>query len=206
MRKSGFRCQICRKPILRKDTETGRHGRRNKNCSQTCQMAAQEARRREKIRESHGGFWTRDAQRHSEARERAKGIPLAVAGYLAGIIDGEGSITVSSEYQTAAGSRQREHLIVSVEMCDIGPLTLLRRFFGGSISHRQRGANRPTHTWTGNGWYGYSVMVALHRHLIVKKRLALLAIRFQQGREKRSVRARCARRFRILNRRGRHPA
>jgi hypothetical protein len=95
---------------------------------------------------------------------------LAALGYLAGIIDGEGSIT----------RRTSGHWRITVPMTDREVIDYLHSF-GGVVSAAPRPAPRKTmYTWTVGDMEGVaSLLEAIlpYMHLNAKKQLALEAIR-----------------------------
>ena len=109
-------------------------------------------------------------------------------GYLAGVFDGEGSITCHTHGLTHNPNPGWTMVRASVFMTDRGPLTLFAaRFPGGSISSRHRNpAYKVAYTWCIRGKKAREVLEFVSRFCIVKSHQATLALRvidllFDQG-------------------------
>lgn len=102
--------------------------------------------------------------------------------YLAGIVDGEGCITIATRKRKAEGRNDGHVLSLSVQMTVDAPLEALKYRFGGSISKpRREGPNRrPIRTWSVSGRLAYVALRQLEPYLVVKKLQAIGGLEFQE--------------------------
>lgn len=101
--------------------------------------------------------------------------------YIAGIIDGEGCISLSKEKKTG-------YFIPSVfvGMCDAMCINLLHVYTGlGSLSHRaaSQGGKKPVYIWQVRGRLEiYLLLKALRPYLVVKRKQADVMLEFVERR------------------------
>lgn len=99
--------------------------------------------------------------------------------YLAGFIDGEGSISVNLSKNPKG--RRRWYLRMTCHQVNPAPLELLINTFGGSLRYSRRTATqRPIHEWAISSNEAYSAIKRLRPYLIVKAKEADLAMKFQE--------------------------
>lgn len=98
--------------------------------------------------------------------------------YLAGIIDGEGSISASKSRPCTENFR----IFLAVAMCDVGPINLLAQVFGGDvkIDKRQTKTGKFVFRWTVYCRNAATVLELLLPYLIVKRDRAMNAIALQK--------------------------
>lgn len=97
-----------------------------------------------------------------------------VYAYLAGLIDGEGCISIRKTFQY--GKNQFKPM-VEVGMTDIEPMKLLQQTFGGSYwPEIVRGMNLPVTKWRVTGSHVIPVLEPLLPYLLAKKRQAEIAL------------------------------
>lgn len=112
----------------------------------------------------------------------SEGKPIAhfdLDSYLAGIFDGEGTVTVyvtDRKHQT--GWTQ---VRISVRMTDQAPLKLFAKRFGGNVSHERRNAQnrKPIYRWNLCGKKAFEAITILSKLCLIKTpqlKLALEAI------------------------------
>ena len=108
--------------------------------------------------------------------------------YIAGIIDGEGSIQINS-----LGRGKASRLVLSVGMCNPLVPYLLQRHFGGGVSVRpigQCGWHKQTFwQWKVTANKALSCLEMVFPYLLEKKQQAELAICYQSSRMKRGQKA-----------------
>lgn len=98
--------------------------------------------------------------------------------YLAGFIDGEGSIAVGVN-RNPKGER-RWYLRLSAHQTNPAPLFILKEVFGGSV-HLQRRPDRKTiYEWVVSSMEAYEAIKALRPYLIVKAEEADAGVEFQE--------------------------
>lgn len=99
--------------------------------------------------------------------------------YLAGFVDGEGSIAVG--INNGNNGRKRYYLRLSVHQIDPAPLHLLEELFGGSVRHHtnRSGNSRPIYEWVVVSEKARMAIEALRPYLIVKAAQADVALQFQ---------------------------
>lgn len=135
--------------------------------------------------------------------------------YLAGLFDGEGSVSISL-MKRGNYPKRYARLTMSICNCNAGILNWIQEHFGGSIHWISRDAR---YKLSGKVVWGDAASVALlrrlHPFLMIKKEQATLAIKFQATKAKPNarragcskrvhrVRASLIRRMKSLNRRGR---
>ncbi len=97
-----------------------------------------------------------------------------VYAYLAGLIDGEGCISIRKTFQN--GKDQFKPMI-EVGMTDIEPMKLLQQTFGGSYwPEIVRGMKLPITKWRVTGSHIIPVLEPLLPYLLAKKRQAEIAL------------------------------
>lgn len=101
-----------------------------------------------------------------------------VLAYLAGFIDGEGSIAVG--LNKSSKGETRWYLRMSAHQLNPKPLQLLAKTFGGTI-RRTKGDTRDIFEWAISSKQAYDAIVALRPYLIVKADEAGVAMRFQES-------------------------
>jgi hypothetical protein len=98
--------------------------------------------------------------------------------YLAGFLDGEGSIAVG--LNKGPGGRRRWYLRLTCHQVNPEPLKLLKERFGGAILRTERtGTQRTIYEWIAGNKIAADAIAALRPHLIVKAAEADVALRFQ---------------------------
>lgn len=99
--------------------------------------------------------------------------------YLAGFVDGEGSIAIG--INNGNNGRKRYYLRLTVHQVDRRPLQILLDTFGGSIRfHTNRPPNtRDIYEWTVISGTARDAIVALRPYLVVKDKQADVGIQFQ---------------------------
>jgi len=124
--------------------------------------------------------------------------------YLAGIMDGEGSINT----QHVAKHKYTFIVRIQVSMCDIGAIALLSQLFGGKIITRAKRSKggRQVFQWALNSKNAANVLELLLPYLIVKRERALNAIALAKmsygrggGRYRQLSNTEIAERFRLAN-------
>lgn len=103
--------------------------------------------------------------------------------YIAGIIDGEGTICIQKQYRKAKryGGRHAYTLHVAVEMgCKEVPEYLIQKVGFGSLQSRIRpGYKREMFTWRVTGRNAIKFLEQIRCYLILKNREADIAMAFQ---------------------------
>ena len=107
--------------------------------------------------------------------------------YLAGFLDGEGSIAVGLN-RNPNGDR-RWYLRISCHQLDPRPLRMLAQRFGGSVRRHGYEArrHRQIYEWAVNSRQAYEALCALRPYLVVKAEEADAGIEFQTLLASRSV-------------------
>jgi hypothetical protein len=98
--------------------------------------------------------------------------------YLAGFIDGEGSIAVGIS-KNPKGER-RWYLRFSVHQVNPAPLLILKEIFGGSINQTKHEEKKTIYEWVAVSMSAYEALVQLRPFLIVKADEADAGIEFQR--------------------------
>jgi hypothetical protein len=98
--------------------------------------------------------------------------------YLAGLIDGEGAVTIL-HYRSE--SRFRSHISVLVTMCDREPLDAIATRFGTRVLTlpRRNSRWRTAYRWQSQGVAAENLLRAILPYLIVKRQQAELALAFR---------------------------
>jgi len=103
--------------------------------------------------------------------------------YLAGIIDGEGCISLHR--QVSKNGFVSYNPFVKVEMVAQEPIILLQAMFGGKVRlRRTRVGCQPVWYWKVRGDGAYQCLVALCNYLLVKKAQADIVLRVWGIRDK----------------------
>jgi hypothetical protein len=99
--------------------------------------------------------------------------------YLAGLFDGEGSVTI---FCHRAGRRQAQHCMTIMISNTYRPvMDWLVEAFGGCLSHRKvHGNRRPGFTWIAQGMRAYHILTIMRPHLKIKMEQADAGIEFQE--------------------------
>jgi len=114
---------------------------------------------------------------------RCKQTPVFLA-YIAGIIDGEGSIFIAKVLNKKSGTWQ--HILrVTCGMCDEAPIRLIRGAFNynsRTCLYRQgrKESYRPIYQWIISGPMALNFLRKIEPYLLVKRKQALLGIKFQE--------------------------
>jgi len=95
--------------------------------------------------------------------------------YIAGLVDGEGCITISK--RPYKGGYQ---LVFRVAMYDKEPLDFIADTFGGSVNYPNRKDGKPIWCYTATGDLALEIMKTLQPYLLVKDKEAQVAITFQE--------------------------
>lgn len=100
--------------------------------------------------------------------------------YFAGILDGEGTITLAKTQLSSPNQRQTYFVRVQVVNTNEWLCQQLRFAFGGSVAlHRKtEGSWKPAYRWLGTKDVAYRFLKAILPYLHLKRLLAELAIEF----------------------------
>ena len=98
--------------------------------------------------------------------------------YLAGFIDGEGSIQVSKG-ATHKTKKRIYYLRLSVHQMDRRPLAEMSERWGGSLRYVTSHHPRPIWEWVVSGTTAGRVIAEIEPFLITKREQAVLGLRFQ---------------------------
>lgn len=103
-----------------------------------------------------------------------------IVGYTAGIIDGEGCITISFQKYSVKRNRSRHRLTVDVANTNRVLLEWLQKNWGGHIyeSKPQKIIHKIGYHWKLQGINTIELLRAVLPYLILKKEQALLALAF----------------------------
>jgi|SRR3989344_1219440 len=97
-----------------------------------------------------------------------------VYAYLAGLMDGEGCISIRKTFQYG---KDQFKPMVEVGMTDIEPMMLLQKTFGGSYwPEIVRGMNLPVTKWRVTGSHVIPVLEPLLPYMLAKRRQAEIAL------------------------------
>lgn len=99
---------------------------------------------------------------------------MDILSYAAGIIDGEGCITLVRRKE---GQCQA---VFRVSMCDKEPLEILSGLFGSTPRLNTRNDGRSFWHWTLTGIKAYKALKIISDYLIVKKQAAEIAMAYQE--------------------------
>jgi len=96
--------------------------------------------------------------------------------YLAGIIDGEGSL---SFFQARKGSRRFHHPMIKISNTNRDLIDWLKQRIGGRVYRRKKPRCKPCWTLTISGYTGtYNVLKGVLPHLVVKRRHAEILLQY----------------------------
>ena len=98
--------------------------------------------------------------------------------YLAGFLDGEGSIAVGIS-KNPKGER-RWYLRFSAHQTNPAPLFILKEVFGGSIRENKHEDKKNIYEWVTQSMSAYEALLKLRPYLVVKAEEADVAIEFQR--------------------------
>lgn len=104
--------------------------------------------------------------------------------YMAGIIDGEGTIRIKKTFQKV---RPCYVGLVKIEMTNVGPIELMSKYFGGNYyTYGPRKENwKTTYTYsTNHSERVYTILKELLPYLEIKKQQALAVIHFLETKNK----------------------
>jgi hypothetical protein len=110
-------------------------------------------------------------------------VPDLIVAYLAGILDGEGSICISRvapKPPRRPSPQYQLHLIV--RMADTEAIMLFHRYFGGRLIINtvwKKKGSKPLSEWATGYDHAIAVLSVLLPYLRIKKTQACLAIQFQ---------------------------
>jgi hypothetical protein len=109
------------------------------------------------------------------------------AAYLAGIIDGEGWVSIGQQQDRRQYSRNYYYLMVGVTNTDEALVRWVREVTGrGTVSVRNvKGSlgTKPQWIWVARGWAAGDVLRVVQRYMRIKQRKAMLGIQFQEYRD-----------------------
>lgn len=108
---------------------------------------------------------------------------MASIEYIAGFIDGEGSIQISKGTTHRSGKRMY-YLRLSVHQVDRRPLDELVSRWGGSLRLIEKSSaisKKPIHEWVVTGTNAARVLSEIEPYLISKREQAQLGLLFQEG-------------------------
>jgi hypothetical protein len=99
--------------------------------------------------------------------------------YMAGLIDGDGSITVRRETQ-GRSSGYNGTVMLTIDLCEPSVILLLYTTFGGTYEEKaaRKENDRKQHRWTMSGPRGVQMTERILPHLILKKKRAEHALKF----------------------------
>lgn len=95
--------------------------------------------------------------------------------YLAGIVDGEGCITIFRANRTA---RPSYRLALVIVMNNPEPIELFSNIFGGTVAHHPSMDNAKSLRYAIYGWHAGKVLAELMPYIRVKKQEVELAMQF----------------------------
>lgn len=98
--------------------------------------------------------------------------------YLAGIVDGEGSIDVSVAKVEGTRKTPSHRVRLKVSMCENESIELLEHCFGGlaKLRHRKNPKHKPIWEWCIRSLNARAALVELFPYLLIKKEQAKIAI------------------------------
>ena len=99
--------------------------------------------------------------------------------YLAGIIDGEGCISITKVPPKRGRVSPAYRLSCALGMANAYIPQLFKFSFGGSVSRSQKGQNKTIWSWRTSGILANTFLKALLPYLRLKRNEAELAIKFQ---------------------------
>lgn len=102
--------------------------------------------------------------------------------YLAGLLDGEGTIGINHRPRRDDGRREemQSHIVVSFTMCDREPLDAIVERFGGKVHKLTTEPTwRTPYRWQSHSRAGEELLRAARPYLLVKHRQADLALEFR---------------------------
>lgn len=104
------------------------------------------------------------------------------AAYLAGIIDGEGCITILRRKHVERGQRPRYALEVVVINTDVRLIEWLQARFGGSVNRRKIECDRwaDSFRWRSSNLHSEAILRRVRPFLIIKAAQADLALKFRE--------------------------
>jgi hypothetical protein len=110
--------------------------------------------------------------------------------YLAGMVDGEGCISILSQIDKSGTMTYR--LIIDVSSTDAGVIHYLHELWGVGAIHITRpndGRHRDGYHWVVSSRYAADLLATILPYLILKKNQAELALRFQATMRPREIAA-----------------
>ena len=115
-------------------------------------------------------------------RDIVKRIDLA---YVAGIVDGEGCISIIKHRDSDCRRGYYFHLTVNVSNTNEWLIAWLKFAFGGHTHTRKKGNYRPLYQWFIDASQAFKFLKLILPYLRIKKPQAELAIEFHKARERR---------------------
>lgn len=107
-------------------------------------------------------------------------------GYLAGIVDGEGTISIHRVHPTGRDGQFRYQPIMSIAGTDIRLSEYLNATLDATQNSHIRRRNRPEHKpQMVTGWYGYRcypIIKLVEPHLLIKREQAQIVMRYIESR------------------------
>lgn len=105
------------------------------------------------------------------------------AAYLAGIVDGEGSISIGHQKDSRPRGADYYYLLLTITNTSEDLLTWVTSVTGrGNYYEKSRKGSlgkKRCYSWTARGWSAADVLKEIAPHMIVKQRKAELGIQFQ---------------------------
>lgn len=104
-------------------------------------------------------------------------MPKLSLQYIAGLIDGEGTLVINKhQYKSHPNRNLRYVPNIRINMVDLKPLRLIREQFGGSIYHNKISRKNPnwrdTFMWNVTSSTAIRFLNAIYPYLIIKKKQA----------------------------------
>lgn len=104
--------------------------------------------------------------------------------YLAGLLDGEGHISIMFKARSGArrGTGNQCYILVSLTMVDRQAIDAAAERFGGAVYHLKQESERwkRAYRWMATGARAEAVLKAVRPHLLVKQPQADLALEFRE--------------------------
>ena len=106
-------------------------------------------------------------------------IDETIKAYIAGILDGEGTIIIRTIKKENRATQH--HLVISIVNTSLEMLQYINKYFGGALNKRkQRLNNKTIYTLAFSSSPGYKLLNNIYRYLIIKKDQACIAMKFQE--------------------------
>jgi hypothetical protein len=107
---------------------------------------------------------------------------VAVLGYIAGLIDGEGHIGITSSFDKKKSKNPSHAARVVVTNCDARLVQWLHRSVGGGlveVDHKQRDRWRTCYRWVLNGQNAEDMLRAVMSYLVIKREQAEIVLQLR---------------------------